>query len=102
LHQAVIYSVFIHKLLRTPDAGSGDWWKLFGFSKAPDPARPLEINAVVALPKDNKNDESFAKKEIAVNGGTIRLHYFYFSLLKKDGAEDKIDKNNFKTSLFEK
>jgi hypothetical protein len=82
--------------LKTSDAGSNDWWKLFGFSKAPDPTRPLEINAVAALPKDKRNDESFEKKEIAINGGTIRLHYFYFSLSKTD------DVRSIKTSLFEK
>ena len=84
LQQAVIYSVFIHRLLRTPKAGSNNWWKLFEFSKAPNPALPLKINAVIALPKNKKNDTSFANKEIIVDGGIIQLHYFYFSLSKDD------------------
>ena len=94
LQQAVIYSVFIHKLLRTPKAGSNNWWKLFGFSKAPNITFPLRINAVIALPKNDKNDTSFKRKEITIGGGTIQLHYFYFSLSKSDKIE--IDD----TSLF--
>jgi len=84
LQQAVIYSVFIHKLLRSPDAGSNNWWKLFGFSKIPNTSLPLRINAVIALPKNEKNVTSFKKEEITVNGGTIQLHYLYFTLSKND------------------
>ena len=94
LHQAVAYSVFIHKLLRTSNAGSEIWWKLFGFNKVPDD--PLRINAVVALPKFKENDTSFAKKEIIVDGGVIQLHYFYFTLSKNDKV------GSIDTSLFSK
>ena len=87
LRQAVIYSVFIHKLLRTPKAKSDNWWNLFGFRKAPDTSHPLQINAVAALPIKKENDTSFAKKEIKVEGGSIQLHYFYFSLSKTDKVE---------------
>jgi len=95
LHQAVIYSVFIHKLLKTPEVGSSGWWKLFGFGKVPDTTKPLRINAVVAMPKDEKNDKCFAKEEINVDGGIIQLHYFYFSL---PTDKDKIE--SIETSLF--
>jgi len=90
LRQAVIYSVFIHKLLKTPEAGSEIWLKLFKFSKA-----PVQINAVAALPKDKNNDKSFRDKKIILKDGTIHLHYFYFSLSKTDKIESSIE-----TSIF--
>jgi hypothetical protein len=94
LHQAVIYSIFIHRLLRTPEAGSNSWWNLFGFNKSPDVTRPLKINTVVAMPRDGKNDKVFANKEIVIEGGILQLHYFYFSLSKTDKV------GNIETSLF--
>ena len=94
LNQAVVYSAFIHRLLRTPEARSNDWWKLFGFKSVPDPSRPLVINAVVALPQDKKNDTSFKDIKIDIDGGKLQLHYFYFSLSETDQIE------SINTSLF--
>jgi hypothetical protein len=91
--QAIIYSVFIHKLLRTPEAGSNTWLKLFGFSKVP------QINAVAALPhrEDGKNDEYFKHKKIEIDGDTIGLYYFWLSL-----SEETQEVEDFETSLFGK
>jgi len=103
LKQIITYSVFINRLFKTSEANSGIWWKLFNFGEIPDPALPLNINAVVALPfnKDRNNDESFKHKIIKLNNeNCITLHYFWFDLLKGDKKEDRI--SNIKTSLFEK
>jgi len=104
LQQAIIYSVFILKLLKTPSAGSNIWWKLFKYNKTPDFTRPLEINAVVALPMDKKYKNSpedekewFKNKVINVGTDTIRLHYLYFSLEKDDKGNEIIA--DIKTSL---
>jgi len=104
LQQAVIYSVFILKLLKNPDAGSRIWRKLFEYGKTFDIARPLEINAVVAMPMDKKYDNSpedekvwFKNQVINVGIDTIRLHYLYFSLAKNEKGDEIIAE--IKTSL---
>jgi hypothetical protein len=99
LRQTVIYAVFIHRLLKTPDEGNENWWKIFGYEKVPPMTKPLVFNVVAALPqnKNGENDKRFGGKEIKIGSDTFRLHYFYFNV---DGKYDQV--KNIETSLFSK
>jgi hypothetical protein len=83
LKQAVVYAAFIRKLLRTPAAGSEDWWRLFGFSDEHSFDSSLKINVVAALPHA-KDERKFAETNIAIRNDVLQLRYFYFDIEGKD------------------
>lgn len=91
LQQAVAYTIFISKLLKTPEAGGKIWWELFNLGKID---RPLDINAVAAMPYNKKGKtDFFENKHIQTIDNSIGLHYFYFDINNKDNVM------NVKTSL---
>ena len=77
MKQAIAYATFIRELLRS-HAGAA-WWKLFGFGgEVPD---QLELYAACAMRANEKNETSFGKTELKVDGDIIILHYLYFHLI---------------------
>jgi hypothetical protein len=93
LKQAIAYAAFIRKLLRTPEAGSGNWWKLFKFGKDHSADLSLKINVVAALPHAD-DEREFAETNIKIGNDVLQLHYFYFDIEDKD---DKI--KNVETTI---
>ena len=76
MKQATAYATFIRELLRS-HAGAA-WWKLFGFGgEVPD---QLELYAACAMRANEKNETSFGKTELKIDGDIIILHYLYFHL----------------------
>lgn len=74
VEQALAYSIFIQKLLRSKSGQ--DWWKIFGFSrKLPD---SITIYASCFMPSIQNNDLSFAHIALASGQDKIVLHYCYF------------------------
>jgi len=105
MRQAVIYSVFVYRLLKTKEAENSKWWEIFGFKTPRELDNFNSVNAVVAMPNTGNNDESFAGSEIKLSdGGTIKLHYLWFKL-ERNEKTDKIKEDqiiDIKTSLFKK
>jgi len=77
LKQAVLYATFLFKLLKTPEAGSADWWELFGFDR--DLPKNLTLNVVAAMPH-NPQEREFEPFPIQKDGVALKLHYFYFDI----------------------
>jgi hypothetical protein len=77
MKQAIAYATFIRELLRN-DAGAA-WWRLFGFSG--ELPNKLELYAACAMPSNERNETSFGRTELRIDGDTIRLHYLYFHLV---------------------
>jgi len=77
--QAIAYATFLQKLLRTPEADSVGWWSFFGFNGS-IPKR-LKIRAVIAMPRGDYFDTSFAmeKLDIPNSSDCLELHYLYFN-----------------------
>lgn len=77
--QAIAYATFLQKLLRTPDADSNGWWSFFGFN-GPIPAK-LKIRTVIAMPRGDYNNTSFAmeKLDIPNSSDCLELHNLYFN-----------------------
>jgi len=75
LQQALAYSVFILRLLRS-DCGN-EWWNIFGFSgSVPE---KLDILVSCLMPSETgMNDKSFAGEKIIVGKDSFTLHYAYF------------------------
>ena len=74
MEQAIAYATFVRELLRS-DSGAA-WWRLFGFGG--DVPEPLELYSACAMPLDEHNETWFGRRELNIEGDTIRLHYLYF------------------------
>jgi hypothetical protein len=83
LKQAVVYAAFIRRLLRTPEAGSGNWWNLFKFAEDHSFDLSLKINVVAALPHAD-DERKFAETDIKIENDVLQLRYFYFDIEDKD------------------
>ncbi len=84
IKQAIAYATFTRFLLRNNDAGAEDWWNFFGFTGSiPE---QLKIKVVIAMPKGQYNDKSFADKPLIIKGSSdlLELHYIYFGV-SEDG-----------------
>ena len=74
MEQAVAYTTFVRELLRSESGAA--WWRLFGFGG--DVPESLELYSACAMPLDAHNETSFGRRELNIEGDTIRLHYLYF------------------------
>lgn len=90
IKQAIAYATFLQKLLRTPEADSKGWWSFFGFNGI-IPAF-LKIQTVIAMPRGNYNDKSFAMEKLVIPNSNdyLELHYLYFDVDNNNitGIED--------------
>lgn len=81
IKQAISYATFIRELLRNEKTNAETWWKIFGFKEGTLPEK-LKINAVIAMPKDEKNRIDFGEKRLSFSNppgaDMIELHYWYF------------------------
>lgn len=79
IKQAISYATFIRELLRSKKTNAETWWKIFGFKEGSLPEK-LKINAVIAMPNDEKNRIDFGGKTIYFDDQVdmIELHYLYF------------------------
>ena len=102
IKQAIVYSVFILRLINSDVALGDKWLDYFGIHSKRD---NININAVISMPFKLESrelleeDMSFAAKELKVAGlGTITLHYMYFD---KDILEydQKYDADKIKISV---
>jgi len=76
IKQAIAYAVFIRALINSE---SGEKWiKLWGMENQ-NWQNGFTINAVVAMPKGNADDLSFAGQTIALGKDKIELHYIAFT-----------------------
>ena len=94
IKQAIAYSAFLLKLVKSSKARGSKWLKYFKINSS---NKNININAVISMPFQYENhyldneDTFFANEPLHVEGlGTITLHYMYFD---KDIFNDEIEYN---------
>lgn len=84
IKQAIAYAVFIRELVRSESGPA--WMKLWGMENQPW-EDGFTINAVVAMPKKDTDDLSFAHEILRLGRDRIQLHYISFLGDARDGAD---------------
>ncbi|HZJ87791.1 MAG TPA: hypothetical protein VFC80_01395 [Sphaerochaeta sp.] len=91
IKQAIVYAVFMQRLLRCADADNIKWWKFLGFYRKKNEdeikdrleKRTIRIQAVIAMPTSKQNKTDFIDElDIPYGQGKndkLILHYLYFN-----------------------